>query len=91
MVMPFILICEDCEQRLTEASNLVHRHARQMHSAIHVAGGSPTEELQELLRHSLVASFREAQSAWDAYCEHLAKNHGSLLPPLSYRRDAALH
>jgi hypothetical protein len=43
------------------------------------------EEQRQEFTAELVASFNEAQSAWDAYCEHLIK-HG-ILP----HRDRTQH
>ena len=59
----------------------MRRHASVMDYAIQVAdGGPPTEEQRKDFTDRLVASFKDAQSAWDAYCEHLAE-HG-VLPTL---------
>jgi hypothetical protein len=41
--------------------------------------GKPTEKQREEFAARLVASFNTAQSAWDAYREHLTK-HGLLAP-----------
>ena len=64
---------------LTDASNAMRRHGSLLSRAIHVVrSSSVTEEQRQDYRIELVASFNHAQSAWDAYREHLIE-HG-LLP-----------
>jgi len=74
---PRIVICKGCEERLTEASNAMRRHASEMNSAINLARIGATEEQATDFRARLVASFNDAQSAWDTYREHL-NQHGLL-------------
>jgi len=74
-------ICPACEQRLTQASNAMRRHATDMAEAIHlVRWGDPTEDQRQHFTTRLVASFNAAQSAWDTYREHLIE-HGLLPAP----------
>jgi hypothetical protein len=58
----------------------MRRHATVLSNAIDLArSDAPTaEEQRENFKSALVASFNDAQSAWDAYRDHL-KEHG-LLP-----------
>ena len=83
--MPPIRICTGCEQRLEAASNAMRRHAEDMHTAISSVQTKLTEEEIDHYKLRLVASFNEAQSAWDAYRAHL-REHGILpvipSPPL---------
>jgi hypothetical protein len=73
-------ICSRCEQRLREASIAMRRHGEDMQAAIDVKRrGKPTMEQRQEFATRLVASFNAAQSAWDAYREHLSK-HGLLKP-----------
>jgi hypothetical protein len=74
------VICQGCEQRLTEASTAMRRHASHMNQAIEMARRGPTEEEKKDIRATLVASFNDAQSAWDTYRDHITE-HG-LLPSL---------
>ena len=76
--MPPVLICPGCEQRLTEASNAMRRHASQMNQAIDRVRRGLTEAQYDDFKGRLIVSFNEAQSAWNAYCRHLIE-HG-LLP-----------
>ena len=79
-VMPSTRICPDCERRLTEASQAMRRHATDMSKAIQlVRNGGGSEEQRQELTARLLASFDDAQSAWDTYREHLIE-HGLLLP-----------
>ena len=74
------IVCLGCERVLDEASNALRRHASEMHTAFDfVRKGVATKEQVSDFRDQLVASFNEAQSAWDAYREHLAE-HGPLPP-----------
>ena len=73
-----IRICSRCEQRLREASIAMLRHGADMQTAINMRQrGKPTKEQRQEFVARLVASFNAAQSAWDAYREHLIK-HGLL-------------
>jgi hypothetical protein len=59
----------------------MRRHASQMSKAPYlVQSSSSTEEQRQDFRINLVLSFNEAQSAWDAYREHLIE-HGFLPSP----------
>jgi hypothetical protein len=60
---------------------------RRSASAIQLAKTGLTDEQRKGFKDRLVASFNEAQSAWDAYRSHLVE-HG-LLPPLPSTRDVA--
>jgi hypothetical protein len=54
------------------------RHAEDMHSAVSfVQTGGVTENLVDEYKIDLIASFNDAQSAWDAYRSHL-REHGIL-------------
>ncbi len=72
------VICYGCDKRLAEASTALRRHASLMHTSIQLAKTGLTDEQRKDFKDRLVTSFNEAQSAWDAYREHLVK-HG-LLP-----------
>ena len=80
--MPSTPICPGCERRLTEASQAMRRHATDMSSAIQllVRNGGGSEEQRQDFKARLLASFNDAQSAWDAYREHLIM-HGLLPAP----------
>jgi hypothetical protein len=74
-------LCPVCEQRLTDTSNAMRRHAAIMSTAIYSArSSSMTEEQRQDFAIQLLASFNDAQSAWDAYHEHLIE-HGFLPSP----------
>ena len=73
------LLCDACEQRLARATSAIRRHESLMHTAITLdKSGSPTDELHQEYKTNLRATFDDAQSAWDAYREHLIE-HG-LIP-----------
>jgi len=56
------------------------RHSAEMQTAIEMRRrGKPSEKQRQEFVARLVASFDAAQSAWDAYREHLIK-HGLLTP-----------
>lgn len=55
----------------------MRRHASDMHKAIFLFQTDITEEEVDKYKIRLIASFDDAQSAWDAYCSHL-KEHGIL-------------
>jgi hypothetical protein len=69
-------ICAQCEQWVTEVSYAMRHHAAQMTAAISLARDyeAQAEEQRQELTAKLVASLNEAQSAWDAYCEHLIQH-----------------
>jgi len=57
----------------------MRRHTADMSSAVHLTrNGGVTEEQRQAFKTRLVASFNDAQSAWDAYREHLIEHE--LLP-----------
>jgi hypothetical protein len=55
----------------------MRRHATLMHQAIRLAQTGPTEEQRQEFKINLLATFNEAQSAWNTYREHLIE-HGVL-------------
>jgi hypothetical protein len=71
------IICPGCDELLTEVSNTMRHHATVMRTAIELAKIGPTEEQRKDITNSLVASFNDAQAAWDAYRSHLIE-HGVL-------------
>ena len=75
--MPRIRICPVCEQSLTTASNAMRRHANDMHAAVSSLQTDLTEEQVDEYKIRLIASFNDAQTAWDAYRAHL-REHGIL-------------
>jgi len=81
------LLCHICDERLTDVSNAIRRHASVTHTAIELAKSDATEEQWKVFKDSLAASFHEAHAAWDAYREHLIE-HG-LLRNLPSNRDVA--
>src|SRR5262245_22549371 len=75
-----ITICADCTEKMTQVMHAIRYHNSDMHKAIELnRDGHPTEELRRELAPRLVASFNEAQAAWDAYRDHLI-GHGLLKP-----------
>lgn len=82
-----ISICPGCEQRLTTASNAMRRHAEEMNTAISSVQTGLTEEQVDEYKIRLIASFNDAQTAWDAYRAHL-REHGIL--PVIAPVDAGL-
>ncbi len=80
--MPTIRLCPSCEQLLATASDAMRRHAEDMHTANSSAHAGLTESQVEQYKTRLIESFYDAQSAWDAYREHL-KEHGIMpvIPP----------
>jgi hypothetical protein len=70
-------LCPKCEQSLADATIAMRRHASQMTQAINLLRSGPTEEQRQQFRSDLVATFNDAQSAWDAYRDHLIE-HGWL-------------
>ena len=75
--MPPIRLCADCEQCLTRASEAVRRHAEEMYRATSSVEKGLSEEQVDNYKIRLIASFNDAQAAWDSYREHL-KEHGIL-------------
>ena len=76
-------LCPKCEQVLDDAAIAMRRHAALMEKAqsLSVArGGHPTEEQRQQFKRDLLATFFDAQSAWDAYRNHLIE-HGLLPSP----------
>lgn len=73
--MPPIRICPGCEQSLETASDAIRRHAVDMHTALSLVPSDLTEEQIDQHKIKLIESFNEAQSAWDAYRDHL-REHG---------------
>ena len=76
--MPRTVVCKDCEKKLPKASLALRRHTSWMSRSIKLMQGEPAEEQLNEFRQMLVASFRDSQSAWEDYREHLIE-HG-LLP-----------
>lgn len=76
-----VRLCARCETLLTEASDAIRRHANATHTALEVArtGDPEMEKYREGLTAMYRQSFHQAQSAWDAYREHLIE-HG-FIPP----------
>ena len=73
------IVCHECDQRLTHASNAMRHHATVMHRAIKLAkADSLTGELRKEYTDSLRVTLNDAQAAWDDYRSHLVE-HG-LLP-----------
>jgi len=86
--MPLSFICHRCEELAVEAKTAIRSHARQVELAIDPGRRSRRARVdQEYLRDRILASFREAQSAWDCYREHLSK-HG-VVPTVCSKRVAA--
>lgn len=73
-----VRVCLDCDKMLTEASDAMRRHAGDMTVGMFlIHRGDLTEEARQDFRARLIASFRDAQSAWDTYRKHLME-HGIL-------------
>jgi hypothetical protein len=72
-----IRICPGCEESLSTASDAIRRHAEDMQSTLSLVPSELTEEQIDQYKIKLIASFNEAQSAWDAYRAHL-REHGIL-------------
>lgn len=72
------MLCAGCSQHLDEAANAICAHATVMRQAIDlIRDGSVTEEYGQDFTIRLRSSFIDAQSAWDAYRQHLIE-HGYL-------------
>jgi hypothetical protein len=80
--MPTIRLCPSCEQLLAAASDAMRRHAEEMKTAISLVHAGLTEPQVDEYKTKLIESFYDAQSAWEAYREHL-KEHGIMpvIPP----------
>ena len=73
-----IRVCLECDKLLTEASDSIRRHAGDMTVGMFlIHRGDLTEEARQDFKTRLVGSFKDAQSAWDAYRAHLME-HGIL-------------
>jgi len=73
-----IQVCLECDKLLTEASDAMRRHAGDMTVGMFlIHRGDMTEAVRQDFRTRLVASFKDAQSAWDTYRRHLL-DHGIL-------------
>jgi len=73
--------CHGCEERLTTVSNVMRRHLTQMRTALDLARNDQlSDEQRRLFTDGLVETLHQAQSAWDAYLEHLDE-HGLLALP----------
>jgi hypothetical protein len=70
-----IRICPECEHHMTAVANAMRRHACQMFEAIELVKRGLSEDERQEAAVSVRQSFNEAQSAWDAYREHLI-DHG---------------
>ena len=72
------MLCAGCSRHLDEAANAMRAHASVMRQAIDlIRDGSVIEELRQDFTTRLTLSFNDAQSAWDAYRQHLIE-HGYL-------------
>jgi len=85
--MPLSFICDECVERSTESSNAMRFHARLVQLVNQPGRSRPARVDREYLRDRILASFIEAQSAWDNYREHLIQ-HG-VVPAVRFRRVAA--
>jgi hypothetical protein len=63
---------------MSQVANAMRRHGSQMAAARELAKTDLSEEQRQEATTNLVASFNEAQRAWNAYRDHL-RDHG-LLP-----------
>ena len=79
--------CHGCEERLTDVTDAMRHHLTQMRNALDLARRDQlSDEQRRLFTADLFETFHQAQSAWDAYREHLAE-HGLLpLPELGARK-----
>jgi hypothetical protein len=78
--MPPVLVCYGCEQRLTDVSTAIRRHASQMSRSIQMVRNGLSEEQEKNLKGPLMTSFNEAESLWESYRRHLIE-HGILPDP----------
>ena len=80
-VLP-IRVCMECDELLSEASDAMRRHAGYMTVVMElIRRRDITEEVRQDFKSRLVASFKDAQSTWDGYREHLF--HHGILPNVS--------
>ena len=70
--------CDGCDHLMSQVANAMRRHGSQMAAARELAKTDLSEEQRQEATTNLVASFNEAQRAWNAYRDHL-RDHG-LLP-----------
>ena len=71
--------CPACELRLTDVVTAMRHHHAVASQALTLArSGGATEEQKHDSASAIVATFDDAQLAWDAYREHLI-GHGFLL------------
>ena len=76
--MHLTIVCHGCDERLTQASYAMRRHANMMRMAIEEAKAeSLNDEKRKDYTEELWATLNEAQAAWDAYLSHLIE-HGLL-------------
>ena len=76
-----VKLCSGCELRLLEATMAIRHHESEMNSVMELARkGGLDEESKQCYKASLTSSFNDAQSAWDAYRDHLI-GHGILPKP----------
>jgi len=74
------MVCRGCSRRLDEAANAMRAHANVMRQALDLSrDGSMVEELRQdlttrLKSTRLKSSFNDAQSAWDAYRQHMIED-----------------
>ena len=73
--MPLSFLCYECGKRSNAVSDAMRRHVKVVHVAIDQNGGQLDRIEQQELKDTILASFVEAQAAWDSYREHLVK-HG---------------
>ena len=73
--MPLSFLCHECNRRSTAASAAMRRHVKMVNVAIDQDRGQLDRMEQQELKDRILASFVEAQEAWDSYREHLVK-HG---------------
>ena len=72
-------ICPECAQLLTEAMEAIRSHEADILRGLKLnREGYLTEESRQVLAPAAVASFNAAQTAWDAYRQHL-DGHGSIV------------
>jgi hypothetical protein len=69
--------CDNCDHLMNNAAYAMRRHETQMAAARQLAKTDLSEEQRQEAITNLVASFYEAQRAWNAYRDHL-REHGIL-------------
>jgi hypothetical protein len=73
-------ICAECGKLLEQALIAVRQHESELNKGLTMnVSGYLTEELRQQVAPIVVGSFTNAQTAWDAYCDHLIV-HGLLTP-----------